>query len=151
MGAGYVSATSEVVVVSADRALALPPTRARRALRIKSYKTLQFKTLCSTLACNIPMGSMAASGSGLRTARLRPHMRGIPRTRPAGRGQARLRLNELFHPRTQQPITTARTRATYPAPSKEKCPNPAIDIPLARERSSLRSRGLAHVIGPSRP
>ena len=54
MGAGYVSATSEVVVVSADRALALPPTRARRALRNKVLKTLQFKTICSTQACTMP-------------------------------------------------------------------------------------------------
>ena len=58
MGAGYVSATSEVVVVSADRALALPPTRPRRALRHKVLKTLQFKTICSTLACNIPAAAM---------------------------------------------------------------------------------------------
>ena len=38
MGAGYVSATSEVVVVSADRALALPSTRPRRVLRNKVLK-----------------------------------------------------------------------------------------------------------------
>ena len=54
MGAGYVSATSEVVVVSADRALALPSTRPRRALRNKVLKTSQFKTICPTLACTIP-------------------------------------------------------------------------------------------------
>ena len=54
MGAGYVSATSEVVVVSADRALALPSTRPRRALRNKVLKTSQFKTVCVTLACTMP-------------------------------------------------------------------------------------------------
>ena len=62
MGAGYVSATSEVVVVSADRALALPSTRPRRALRNKVLKTLQFKTFCPTLACNIPTGHNSRAG-----------------------------------------------------------------------------------------
>ena len=54
MGAGYVSATSEVVVVSADRALALPSTRPRRALRNNVLKMLQLRRFCVTLACNIP-------------------------------------------------------------------------------------------------
>ena len=51
MGAGYVSATSEVVVVSADRALALPSTRPRRELRNNVFKTFQlrrFSPSCST-------------------------------------------------------------------------------------------------------
>ena len=52
-GAGYVPATSEVVVVSADRAAATPCTRPRRALRNNILKTSQFKTVCVTLACNI--------------------------------------------------------------------------------------------------
>ena len=50
MGAGYVSATSEVVVVSADRALALPSTRPRRALRNNILKMLHLRRFCSTLA-----------------------------------------------------------------------------------------------------
>ena len=54
MGAGYVSATSEVVVVSADRALALPPTRPRRALRNNVLKMLHLRRFCSTLACTMP-------------------------------------------------------------------------------------------------
>ena len=43
-----------MVVVSADRSLALPSTRPRRALRNKVLKTSQFKTFCPTLACTIP-------------------------------------------------------------------------------------------------
>ena len=53
-GAGCVPATSEVVVVSADRAAATPCTRPRRALRNKVLKTSQFKTVCVTLACTMP-------------------------------------------------------------------------------------------------
>ena len=53
-GAGYVPATSEVVVVSADRALALPSTRPRRALRNNVLKMLHLRRFCVTPACNIP-------------------------------------------------------------------------------------------------
>ena len=56
-GAGHVSATSEVVVVSADRSLALPPTRPRRALRNNVLKMLHLRRFWSTPACNIPKGA----------------------------------------------------------------------------------------------
>ena len=56
MGAGYVSATSEVAVVSADRALALPSTRSRRGGN-NVLKMLHLRRFCSTLACNIPPGA----------------------------------------------------------------------------------------------
>ena len=53
-GAGYVPATSEVVVVSADRAAATPCTRPGRALRNNVLKMLHLRRFCPTLACNIP-------------------------------------------------------------------------------------------------